>query len=206
MPPDPRPPGHIFQQLDRTPAYAYSKRDYIGRILWGLVRATVFRWSPPRAFGWRRWLLRCFGATMGANSYVRPSVRIFHPWKLTAGEWCTLADGVVVYNLGPVRLGAHTVISQDVYLCAGTHDYAKPDLPLLRPPITVGDGVWICAGAFVGPNVTVGDNSVVAARAVVVKDVPAGMVVGGNPARVIKPRPMEGFAPAPSSQSLTPPA
>ena len=190
----------IFQTLDRTPTYAYPLRDYVARALWGVVRATIFRFSPTRAFTWRRWLLRCFGARLTAHTYIRRSARIFHPWKFSAGEYCTLADGVVVYNLGLVTLGSHTVISQDAYLCAGTHDYTKPDLPLQLTPITVGSGVWICAGAFIGPSVTVGDNSVVAARAVVTKDVPPGMMVGGNPARVIKPRPMDAAA-APSSPS-----
>jgi acetyltransferase-like isoleucine patch superfamily enzyme len=58
--------------------------------------------------------------------------------------------------------------------------------------------VWIAAQAFVGPNVTIGDNAIVAARAVVVKDVPAGTVVGGNPAKVIKPREMKPEAPNPT--------
>jgi putative colanic acid biosynthesis acetyltransferase WcaF len=89
-----------------------------------------------------------------------------------------------------VTIGNHSVISQDAYLCAGTHDYTQPTLPLLREPITIGHGVWIAAGAFIGPTVTVGDNCVVGARAVVMKDVPPGMVVAGNPARVIKQRQM----------------
>ena len=96
----------------------------------------------------------------------------------------------MIYNLGPVTVGAHTVISQGSYVCAGTHDFTRPELPLLRPPITIGAGVWIAAQAFIGPDVTVGDNSIVGARAVVTKDVPPGMIVAGNPARVIRPRPM----------------
>jgi putative colanic acid biosynthesis acetyltransferase WcaF len=76
-------------------------------------------------------------------------------------------------------------------VCAGTHDYTRATLPLQRPPITIGDGVWVAAGAFIGPGVTVGDNCVIAARAVVAKDVPAGVVAGGNPCRVIKQRPMQ---------------
>jgi putative colanic acid biosynthesis acetyltransferase WcaF len=76
-------------------------------------------------------------------------------------------------------------------VCAGTHDYTKPNLPLERPPIAIGSGVWIAAGAFIGPGVTVGDNTVVGARAVVMSDVEPGVVVAGNPAKVIKQRPMD---------------
>ena len=182
----------IFQKLDRTAAYPYPLRDYVRRALWAVVRATLFRCSLPRAFRWRAQLLRLFGAKVAANTFIRRGVVIFHPWKFDIGQWSAIADRVVIYNLGDVSIGSHTVISQDAYLCAGTHDYTKPDLPLMLTPITIGSGVWVCAGAFVAPGATVGDNSVVAARAVVTKDVPAGVVVGGNPARVIRQRPMHG--------------
>jgi putative colanic acid biosynthesis acetyltransferase WcaF len=112
---------------------------------------------------------------------------------LGLGDHCTLSEGVTIYNLGPVVIGDHTVLSQDVYVCAGTHDYTRPDLPLVRSPVTIGSGVWICAGAFIGPGVTIGDNSIVGARAVVVKDVPPGVIVAGNPARIVKKRPMPGL-------------
>lgn len=190
------PPGGvpgIFQRLDQCQSFPYSKKEYARRAAWGLVRATLFRRSPRRAFRWRAALLRWFGATVGANVYIRPTCDVFHPWLLTTGDWVSLADGVAVYNLGPIRIGSHTTISQGAYLCAGSHDYARPDLPLVRPPITIGSGVWIAAQAFVGPGVTVGDNAVVGARAVVARDVPPGTVVAGNPARVIKARPMPGM-------------
>jgi putative colanic acid biosynthesis acetyltransferase WcaF len=118
-----------------------------------------------------------------------------YPWLLEVGDWVSIADGVTIYNLGRVRIGSHSAISQGSHICAGSHDYARADLPLTRPPITIGAGVWVAADAFVGPGVTVGDNSVVGARAVVTRDVPPGVVVAGNPARVIKQRPM----PAPAA-------
>lgn len=138
--------------------------------------------------GWRKQLLRLFGARLGNHSGTRASAKIVHPWLLTMGDYSIIAERVRVYNLGQIVIGDHSVISQDVTLCAGTHDYTDPALPLLRPEIRIGNGVWVCAEAFIGPGVTIGDNAVVGARAVVTKDVPPGMVVAGNPARVIKPR------------------
>lgn len=182
---------HVFQRLDLCASYPYRRSEYIKRFLWLAVQRTLFRWSPPRAWGWRRFWLKAFGARLSPTASVRRGATIFHPWLLTLGDYSLIADGVMVYNLGPIRVGRHTVISQDTYLCAGTHDYTRADLPLIRPPIQIGNGVWIAAQVFVGPGVTIGDNAVVAARSVLTKDVPPNMVVGGNPAKVIKPRTMD---------------
>ena len=186
-PPNPAP----FQQLNLTRISPYSRNEKIRRALWNLVRATLFRPSPRRLYGWRNLLLRTFGATIAPNAVVEPTVRVFHPWLLTLGDWSHLGPGVNVYNLGPITVGDHTVVSQNAFLCAGTHDYTRPNLPLLRPTIRIGNGVWVAMEAFVCPGVTVGDNAVVGARAVVTKDVAPGTVVAGNPARVVKERRME---------------
>lgn len=93
-----------------------------------------------------------------------------------------------IYNLGAFTLGNRSIISQDVYVCGGTHDYTSPTYPLLRRDVVIEDDVWICAGAFIGPGVRIGQGAVVGARAVVVKDVPPWTVVAGNPAREIKKR------------------
>jgi putative colanic acid biosynthesis acetyltransferase WcaF len=185
-----QPPSHIFQTLDRTARFPYARSEYVRRLAWNLVQASLFRIPLPRAYAWRRMLLKLFGARLGKAAAIGATTRIMHPWLLTMGDWSNIAGGTIVYNLGTVTIGDHTVISQDAYLCAGTHDYTQPTLPLLREPITIGSGVWIAAGAFIGPGVTIGDNSVVGARAVAMKDVPSGVVVAGNPARVIRQREM----------------
>lgn len=182
------PDRKIFQTLDKTAAYPYARSEYVRRLLWEIVQRTVFRWSLSRSYTWRRFLLKCFGAQMGHSAAVGATTKIVHPWLLKLGDWSNISGDVTVYNLGMVTIGDHSVISQDAYICAGSHDYTQPTLPLLRPPITIGNGVWIAAGAFIGPNVTIGDNTVVGARAVVMSDVEANVVVAGNPARVIKQR------------------
>lgn len=181
-------PPLIYQRLDQSMPYPYSWREYARRFAWEWVSRVLCRPSPRRAYGWRRFWLRCFGAQLDRRSGIKPSTRVLHPWLLKMGPYSILSENVTVYNLGQVTIGEHTAVSQDVYLCAGSHDYTKPNMPLLRAPIIIGSGVWLCAGAFIGPGVTIGDNSVVGARSVVTKDVPADVVVAGNPARVIKPR------------------
>lgn len=115
-------------------------------------------------------------------------MRVQFPWLLVIGNGTAIGPGVTLYNLGGIRIGHRAVISQDVYLCGGTHDYTDPAYPLLRREIVIEDDVWIGAGAFIGPGVRVGQGAVVGARAVVMKDVPPWKVVAGNPARIIKDR------------------
>ncbi|MEM6334238.1 MAG: colanic acid biosynthesis acetyltransferase WcaF, partial [Planctomycetota bacterium] len=146
-----------MQRLDRCTPRPYARGEYMGRMGWKMVESTVVRWSPRRAAGWRRWWLRRFGAD--ARGAVQPGVRVWHPWLLELGAWSMLADGVEVYNLGRVRIGSHTVVSQRAFLCAGTHDHQRSDLPLVRSEIVIGDGVWVAAEAFIGPGVTVGDGA-----------------------------------------------
>lgn len=184
-------PPRIFQRLDRTAGFPYSLKEYARRFAWEWVQKTLIRFSPRRAHGWRRFWLGVFGARIPSSSGTKASTRIFHPWLFSMGEHSMIAENVTVYNLGPIAIGDHTVISQDAYLCAGTHDYTRPDLPLLRPEIHIGSGVWICAGAFIGPGVRVGDNAVVGARAVVTSSVPPNMIAAGNPATAIKERRMQ---------------
>ena len=104
------------------------------------------------------------------------------------GDWSAIGEDALIYNLGPITLGQRVTISHRAHLCAGTHDYTQQDLPLLKPPIIIHDQVWICADAFVGPDVTVGEGAVLGAQAVVTKDVEPWTVIAGNPARAIKKR------------------
>src|SRR3954468_22089792 len=136
--------GRSWQTLDRVVLLPYKSSEYVRRFGWLFVQATLFRYSLARFPGWRRFLLRTFGATIG-HSAVHPTAKIMHPWLLTLGDWSNIGPGVTVYNLGRVEIGSHTLISQDTYLCAGTHDHTDPRLPLRREPITIGSGVWIAA-------------------------------------------------------------
>lgn len=158
--------------------------------LWWLVQATLFRGSPQVLYGWRRFLLRCFGCGVGRGVLIRPSATITYPWKVTIGDHCWIGDDVVLYSLGEIRLGANTVISQRGYLCAASRDYTRRDFPIRAAPVTLEDEVWIATDVFVGPGVTIGRGAVVGARSSVFADLPGGMVAIGTPARPIGPRTM----------------
>ena len=168
-------------------AAKYSRGEIAFRLLW-FFGSFLFRLSPRPCFGWRRFILRAFGAKIGAHVNTYPSARIYFPWNLSAGDWTAIGENALIYNLGPVTLGQRVTISHGAHLCAGTHDYRDPRMPLLKPPIRVEDQAWICADAFIGPGVVVGAGAVVGARAVVTADVAPWAVVAGNPAKFIKHR------------------
>ena len=151
-------------------AQKYTPSEMTRRVLWTFAQP-LFRFSPRPCFGWRRFLLRCFGAKIGRSVNVYPSATIYFPWNLEAGDESAISEHVFIYNLGRVTLGSRVTISHRAHLCAGTHDHTKPDFPLLRPPIVIGSDAWVCADAFVGPGVTVGEGAIVGARAVAMKDV-----------------------------------
>ena len=180
----------VFPMLDikeNRRTRKYSPGEMTRRVLWTFAQP-LFRFSPRPCFGWRRFLLRCFGAKIGRSVHVYPSATIYFPWHLEAGDESAIGEHVFIYNLGRVTLGSRVTISHRAHLCAGTHDHTKPDFPLLRPPIVIGSDAWICADAFVGPGVTVGEGAIVGARAVAMKDVKPRSIVVGNPARESKKR------------------
>lgn len=163
-------------------------RDCFRRALWNAVWFVLGRASPNLLHGWRRFLVRLFGAEVGNAVHIYPRANIWAPWNLKMGSRSCLADGAGCYNVAPIHIGEDVVISQDAYLCTATHDYNDRSFPLLVAPIAIHSYAWVAAGAFLSPGVTVHRGAVVGARSVVVDSVPAWSVVAGNPAKFVKSR------------------
>lgn len=167
----------------------YSRWDKMRRLVWTLTWGVLARPLPKSmGSGWKRGLLRMFGAKIAPTAVVYSSATVFKPWLLTMDDHACLASGVDCYNAAPVHIGAYATVSQRAFLCTASHDITDPDHHQTQAPITIGPRAWVCAEAFVGQGVTIGEGAVVAARAVCVKDVEPWTVVGGNPARFIKKR------------------
>jgi putative colanic acid biosynthesis acetyltransferase WcaF len=162
--------------------------------LWNVVWLLLFRGTPKFLSSWRVWLLRLFGCQVKGRPFVAASVIIKMPWNLSLADRACLGDRVEVYNLGPVILKARCTVAQHTYLCAGTHDLSLLSLPLVVGPIVIGEDAFIGARALILAGVTIGAGAVVGAGAGVFKDVEPWTIVGGNPARYIKPRIMRAEA------------
>lgn len=156
--------------------------------LWWLVQASLFKWSPQGLYRWRVWLLRCFGAQVGQNCIIRPSVTVTYPWKVRLGNHVWIGDNAILYSLGPIEVGDHSVVSQGTHLCAGDHDHTHTTFEIRGRDIKIGSQCWVAADSFVAPGVCIGDGTVVGARSVVIRDLPAGKVCAGHPCRPIKDR------------------
>src|SRR5690625_2852146 len=119
-------------QTNRS-ARKYTRGELFRRVLWGGGKL-LFRFSPRVAFGWRRWLLRLFGAHVGRGVNIYQTAVIYFTWNLTIGDGSSIGEHALVYDLGPVTIGRGVTVSQRSHLCAGTHDHRRRDLPLLKPP------------------------------------------------------------------------
>lgn len=134
-------------------------------------------------------LLRELFGRLGERFEVEPDFRCDYGCNIFAGESLFMNFGCVVLDVAPVVLGANAFLGPGVHLYTATH----PIDPVERAsgveharPITIGDDVWIGGHATICPGVRIGDAAIIGAGAVVTRDVPAGTIVAGNPARVLR--------------------
>jgi putative colanic acid biosynthesis acetyltransferase WcaF len=166
----------------------HSWGNKAARVAWWCVWHSLFRFSPRIFYGWRRMLLRCFGAKVGRGAKVFATTRIWAPWNLTLDEYACLSQDVDCYCVAPVRIGAHATVSQGAFLCTASHDPEDPHMRLVTSPVTVAAQAWVCARAIVLPGITLAEGAIAGAGSVVTKDVPAWTIVAGNPAQPIGSR------------------
>jgi maltose O-acetyltransferase len=143
--------------------------------------------------------LRALGVRLGARSLVMGPLRITGPGAseelLSIGEDVVITGPLHIDIGARVAIGDRTYIGHDVTLLTVDHEIASTKQRCGEPqagPISIGSGAWLGSKVIVLPGVTIGDGSVVAAGAVVTRDVPANTVVGGVPARVLRELALEG--------------
>ncbi len=161
----------IIQNNDPFTEPSFSFGHRVRRQVWHIVWLFLFLPSPRPFHAWRNLLLRLFGASIGKNVHIYPSVRIWAPWNLSIGDYVGVGDGANIYSMDRVEVGDYAVVSQGTHLCAGSHDFNSANFQLITAPIVIGSRVWLCADTFVGLGVSIADGSVVGARGVVAKSI-----------------------------------
>ncbi len=170
-----------------------TRKEQVLRLLFQIVWFCLAKPVPRRMFNpWKLFLLRLFGAKLHNKSVIYSSVNVYMPWNLEMDAYACLAPEVDCYNVAKISVGAHSTVSQKTFLCSASHDVTKSNNPLITVPITIKDQVWIGASVFIGMGVTVGQGAVVGATASVYKNVDDWTIVGGNPAKFIKKREING--------------
>ena len=175
---------------------APSFRNKAARAIWGVVWTLLFRPTPKLLHGWRRFLLRLFGARLGRGAVVHASVRVFAPWNLEMGDHACLGPFVDCYCVDRISIGAYAIVSQYSFLCSASHDHRQFQMPLVRKPVRIGAHAWVAADVFVAPGVEIGEGAMIQVRSTVLDNVPAWTIASGHPARPIRRRVMIGAIPA----------
>ena len=134
-------------------------------------------------------LLRGLFGAVGEAFYVEPSFRCDYGCNIYVGENFYMNFSCVILDVAEVRLGANCLVGPQVGIYTATHplDALERRSGLESgKPVTIGDDCWIGGHAVINPGVTLGDGVVVASGAVVTRSFPGHVVVGGNPARVLR--------------------
>ena len=175
--------------LSRFDNSTFSKEAGVFKILcWMVVNGLVFKSSFFPLVSLKVYLLKAFGAQVGAGLVIKTNVNIKFPWKLTLGDHVWIGEQVWIDNLDRVSIGNHVCISQGALLLTGNHDYKSVSFDYMNGPIYLEDGVWIGAQSTVCPGVRCSSHSILAVGSVATNDLEAYTVYQGNPAQPIRKR------------------
>ncbi|KAG2180890.1 hypothetical protein INT43_008470 [Umbelopsis isabellina] len=152
-------------------------------------KITTFNHSAHGDSATRKKMLDDIFGTCGPDCYIEPPLSVDYGFNIHLGRNVYANFNCVFLDCAPITIGDDTMFGPNVQVYTASHpldavqrcsgvEFAKP--------ITIGKMCWIGGGAILCPGITIGDRAVVAAGAVVTKDVPADVLVGGNPAKLIK--------------------
>ena len=141
----------------------------------------------------RYWIFKTFLCKLGSGSMIDYQTYFRYPWKVSVGKNVSINRGCEFYGSmmagnSMITIGDHCAFGPRVRVLSATHSHRSLDLPDEAASVTIGDFVWIGAGAVILPGVTIGNGAVVAAASVVTRDVAPFSIVAGNPARYLKAR------------------
>lgn len=159
------------------------KNYWLDLVLWKLSLVT---YVPSHSI--RRFYFRFFGMKIGPNSTLHVGCRFFDPAGISIGEGTVIGDRCFLDGRAKLTIGNHVDIASEVMIYNSEHDFDSEDFHATHAPVEIGDYVFIGPRAIILPGVKVGKGAIVAAGAVVTKDVPDFAIAGGVPAKVIGER------------------
>jgi maltose O-acetyltransferase len=134
-------------------------------------------------------ILRELFGTVGSSIDIEPPFYCDYGYNIHAGDGFYMNFGCVILDCCPVHIGNNVLCAPSVQIYTATHP-TDPEVRLsgleYAAPVHIGNNVWIGGGAIICPGVKIGDHTTIAAGSVVVKDIPARVVAGGNPCRIIR--------------------
>lgn len=134
-------------------------------------------------------ILKKLLGSIGKSIVIEPTFRCDYGYNIHVGENFYANFDCVMLDVCRIEIGDNCLLAPGVHIYTATHPL-DPELRLKGlesgKPVRIGDNVWIGGRAIINPGVTIGNNVVVASGSVVTKDIPDNVVVGGNPAKIIK--------------------
>jgi len=161
-------------------------------LTWYFINYYIFDTAFPWPYRFKSFLLRMFGAKVGAGVVFKTKIRIKNPWRLTIGNNCWIGESVWIDNLEDVVIGSNVCLSQGAMLLTGNHDYTLMSFPYRLGKIVLEEGVWIGARAVVCPGVTCKAYSILTVSSVANKQLDEYGIYAGNPAGFIRERKFSG--------------
>ena len=178
-----------LEKLDAGLEYDFWDEEVDGRKLHALQGCQKLNAISVMDGEAREEAIRELFGTVGANPVVLPVFNCDNGKNIHVGENFLANYNVTILDIAPVHIGDYVMIAPNTLITTVNH----PEKPMGRrkhlgiaKPVTIGNDVWIGANVTILPGVTIGNNVIVAAGAVVSKDVPDNVMVGGVPAKVIK--------------------
>lgn len=171
----------------------------MSRKIWVIIYYVFGQYFPSRysqtSLGCRlrRFLCGRIFKHAGKMIDIRHRVRFGDGSRLSIGDYSGIGDDSIIVNNADVTIGNHVMMASQLLILTNTHNYDRRDIPMrlqgaVSEPVTLEDDIWIGSRVIILPGITIGTGAIVAAGAVVTKDVPPYAIVGGVPAKVIKYR------------------
>ena len=157
-------------------------RSSFVRGLWYITKILFFKSPCFPVYGFKRTLLRWFGAKIGKEVVIKPCVNIKYPWHLSIGDYSWIGENVWIENAADITIGANCCISQGAMLLSGNHDFTKPAFDPMWKPINIKDGAWVGARAVVCMGVTMEAESILTVNSVLTRNTTSRSIWQGNPA------------------------